>query len=387
MKLVDIAISNMRRKKGRTFFLVSGLALGIGTAVALTTVGDAMNREVMQAMDEFGANILVLPVTEDLPLSYGGLTISAVNAGVKPLSTGDAMKIRTIPNAANISIVAPKLLVVSSVKDRKVLVAGVDFPSEFRLKKWWRLRAGSKPSGEREVLVGMDAAAKLGLSNGDSVQLGSALFKIAGILDATGSQDDGLIFANLAEVQKGFGKESELSLIELSALCSGCPIGEITAQISKVIPTARVVAVKETVELKMQAMHYFHRFSIGISALLLIVAGMIIFFAMSASVKERVNEVGLFRAVGFRTGHIITVLLFEAFIVSLLAGAAGYIIGALSPRLIAPYLMSAYNLKFTFSPGHAAASLAASVLVGLTASLYPAIRASRLDPVEALRTL
>ena len=124
----------------------------------------------------------------------------------------------------------------------------------------------------------------------------------------------------------------------------------MVAQVNSALPGARAVAVKETVELKMQAMHYFHKFSLGISALLLIVAGMIIFFAMTASVKERVQEIGLFRAIGFRTGHIIQVLLTEAFIVSLLAGIAGYVIGIVSPRFVAPYLMSAYNLKFAFDP-------------------------------------
>jgi len=161
----------------------------------------------------------------------------------------------------------------------------------------------------------------------------------------------------------------------------------MVAQVNSVLPGARAVAVKETVELKMQAMHYFHRFSLGISLLLLIVAGMIIFFAMTASVKERVQEIGLFRAIGFRTGHIIQVLLIEAFFVSLLAGIAGYAVGTLSPRFIAPYLMSAYNLKFVFDPAMAVGAVIASVIVGLAASIYPAVRAGRLDPIEALRTL
>src|SRR5512142_1743797 len=116
MKLLDISLNNLFRKKGRTFFLVSGLAIGIGAAVALTSVGDAMNREVMHTLDEFGANILVLPATEDLPLSYGGMTVGALNAGGRSLTLEDAKRIRTIKNHQNISTVAPKLLVVSEVK-------------------------------------------------------------------------------------------------------------------------------------------------------------------------------------------------------------------------------------------------------------------------------
>jgi len=387
MNLIEIAVHNIRRKKGRTFFLVSGLAIGIGAAVALTSIGDAMNREVMHSLDEFGANILVLPASEDLPLSYGGLTVSAVNTGGRMLTTDDERKIRSIQNNQNISTVAPKLLVVTEIKGRKVLVAGVDFGSEFRLKKWWRLSAGMKPDRSGDILLGGDAAAQFKVSPGDVLPLGKDKLRVSGVLDSTGSQDDGLLFADIRWVQQRFQKGNAVSLIELSALCSGCPISDIVSQISSVLPGARVVAVKETMELKMQAMHYFHKFSLGISALLLIVAGMIIFFAMTAAVRERVQEVGLFRAVGFRTGHIILVLLTEAFFISLLAGAVGYAIGIISPRFIAPYLMSAYNLTFPFNPLLAVAALIASVVVGLAASIYPAIRASRLDPVEALRML
>ncbi len=387
MKLIDISLNNLLRKKGRTFLLVSGLAIGIGAAVAMTSVGDAMNREVMHALDEFGANILVLPASEGLPLSYGGLTVSAVNTGGRQLTMDDAARIRTIKNRENISTVAPKLLVQTEIRGTKVLLAGVDFKAEQRLKKWWRVAAGMSPQAAGDALIGRDAAQRLHIAPGDSIPVPGGTLRISGVLDNTGSQDDGLIFSDIGWVQQHFRKGNAVSLIELSALCSGCPIEDMVQQVNGVLPGARAVAVKETVELKMQAMHYFHKFSLGISALLLIVAGMIIFFAMTASVKERVQEIGLFRAIGFRTGHIIQVLLVEAFLVSLLAGIAGYGIGIISPRFVAPYLMSAYNLTFEFDPLMAAGALASSVLVGLLASIYPAVRASRMDPVEALKTL
>lgn len=387
MKLIDIALCNLRRKKGRAFFLVSGLAVGISAAVALTSIGEAMNREVMHALDEFGANIVVLPATEGLPLSYGGITISAVNTGGRLLTTEDAQKIKNIKNRQNIRTIAPKLLVVSEIKNTKVMVAGVDFTSEFRLKKWWRVASGMKPEDSKDMLAGKDAAAKLNLSPGDAVRLGSGVFRVAGILSGTGSQDDNILFADLSVIQKQFNKNKALSLIELAALCNGCPIEEMVSQINTALPGARAVAVKETVELKMQAMHYFHRFSFGISLLLLFVAGIIIFFAMTAAVKERIQEIGLFRAIGFRTSHIIKVLLFEAFLVSLTAGVVGYLVGMLSPRFIAPYFMSAYNLTFTPDPVLGAAAVATSIVVGLSASIYPALRASRIDPTEALKTL
>jgi len=232
MNLIEIAAHNIRRKKGRTFFLISGLAIGIGAAVALTSIGDAMNREVMHSLDEFGANILVLPASEDLPLSYGGLTVSAVNTGGRMLTTDDERRIRSIQNNQNISTIAPKLLVVAKIKGKKVLVAGVDFGAEFRLKKWWRLSAGMKPDRSGDILLGRDAAAQFKVSPGDVILFGKDKLRVSGVLDSTGSQDDGLLFADIRWVQQRFNKGNAVSLIELSALCSGCPIGDMVSQLS-----------------------------------------------------------------------------------------------------------------------------------------------------------
>src|SRR5574341_13693 len=240
MRLIDISLNNLLRKKGRTFFLVFGLAIGIGAAVAMTAVGDAMNREVMHALDEFGANILVVPASEGLPLSYGGLTVSAINTGGRELTTNDVDRIRTIKNKENISTIAPKLLVQTEVKGTKVLVAGVDFKAERRLKKWWRVASGMNPQDSGDALIGRNAALQLQLAPGDRIALGRGQnLLVSGILDSTGSQDDSLIFADLKWVQKNFNKGNSVSLIELSALCSGCPIEDMTAQLDGALPGAR----------------------------------------------------------------------------------------------------------------------------------------------------
>jgi putative ABC transport system permease protein len=90
-----------------------------------------------------------------------------------------------------------------------------------------------KPGEVSEVLVGKDAAAKLGIAPGDSVNLGGGAFSVSGVLGDTGSQDDGLIFADLATVQRQFKKGNAVSLIELAALCGGCPIEDMVSQVAR----------------------------------------------------------------------------------------------------------------------------------------------------------
>ena len=143
----------------------------------------------------------------------------------------------------------------------------------------------------------------------------------------------------MKESQRIFGKPGELSLIEVAALCYDCPIEEIVRQASEKLPEARVMAIRQTIESKMEAMHRFENFSYGISAVVLLVAALIVATAMTASVNERTREIGVFRAIGFRQTHIMKIILTEAFLTCLIAGAAGYFIGIVAARIVSPLLM------------------------------------------------
>ena len=75
MRLKDISINNLRRRKGKVFFLILGLTIGITTVVTLISVTRMMNEDIANKLDEFGANILIIPRSDDLSLSYGGMNI------------------------------------------------------------------------------------------------------------------------------------------------------------------------------------------------------------------------------------------------------------------------------------------------------------------------
>jgi len=156
MRLQDISISNLRRRKARMIFLILSLVIAVSTVVTLITVSAVMNADIATKLDEFGANILIVPKSDGLSLTYGGMSVSGVSFDMKDLHEDDARKIRTIKNRDNISIIAPKLLNAAKVQERDVLVVGVDFEAEMRLKKWWSI-VGRNPQANQEALIGAEA--------------------------------------------------------------------------------------------------------------------------------------------------------------------------------------------------------------------------------------
>lgn len=385
MKLHDIAVNNLRRRKGKVFFLVMGLLVGVAAVVALHTTTRILEEDIAHKMDEFGANIIVTPKSEGLSLTYGGLSLGGLSFDMKEISESDLENIKKIENAANIRIVSPKVFGVFENEGHKALVVGVDFNEELSLKKWWKI-TGDAPEKPNQILLGKEAAERFQASPGSKMEIKGEPFKVAGVLESTGSQDDGLVFMNLPTAQKLFGKQGTVGMVEIAALCKNCPISEIVAQLSEKLPSAKVTAVQQVVEGRMDTLHSFRRFSLGISALVLLVGSMVVFVTMMASVNERTREIGIFSAIGFRRSHIMKIILLEAAAVSLIAGLTGYLAGIGVTRVLLSFLTEQMP-RFTLDPMVALGAVFLAILVGLLASLYPAMTASRMDPSEALRTL
>jgi putative ABC transport system permease protein len=162
MRISTIAFANLKRRKGKAIFLTLGIAIGIGTAVALLSLSSSIKEEIGSQLDRFGANIVVVPQSNSLSLDYGGLSVSSVSFDVKQLKNEDANAVLDIPFRNRISNVSPKLLGAVEVEGREILLAGVDFDSELTLKRWWHI-AGRNPEGEQELLVGYEVARALSL--------------------------------------------------------------------------------------------------------------------------------------------------------------------------------------------------------------------------------
>jgi len=385
MGLLDIARNNLRRRKSKALLLVLGLSIGVATAVSLQAFTQTMERDVATKLDEFGANILIVPHSNSLSLSYGGLSVSSAAYDVGELTEGDLNLIDTIPNARNVSVVAPKLLSAVELEGQLVLVAGVDFESELRLKRWWRL-IGREPEAEDEAVVGVRVARLLDLSAGSEVQVGDRFFRIVAVLAENGQQEDDMLFVDLHAAQEALGRPEAVSLAEVAALCTACPIEDMVAQIQTVMPQARVTALRQAVTLRMETVGQLTRFAWVVSGIVLAIGGLVVLTTMLGAVTERRQEIGVFRAMGFRRSHIMIVILSEAALVSLLGGLLGWLVGMGVAAVLAERVAQ-LAVPVAWSPWLALGALGTALVVGLLSSLYPASRAARLDPNTALRSL
>ncbi len=385
MRLIDVVFRNLRRRVGRKLLLVAGLAIGVATVVALMAITTAMQADVANKLDEYGANILIVPKANDLSLSYGGVTVASAAYDVGELTLADLDRIRTIKNARNISVIAPKLLGALPIGGRTVLVAGVRFEDEFRLKQWWDTK-GEEPDASDEAVVGVRLARTLDLDPGDEVEINDRQFRVAGVLAENGSQDDDILFIDLAAAQQVMNKPQGVSLVEVSALCSECPVEDMVEQIGGVLPQARVTALRQAVTLRMETVNQLSRFALAVSAVVVIIGGLVVLTTMIGAVAERRQEIGLFRALGFRQRHVMGVILGEAALVSLGGGLLGWLLGMGAAIVLAPRLANVFA-PVGWNPVLAAGAVGGALLVGLLASLYPAANAARLDPTTALRSL
>ena len=386
MKLHNISFGNIKRRKGKMFFLVLGLVIGISTVVTLLSITQTMTRNIEERLNQFGANIVMVPKSENLSLNYGGIDVGGVSYKVREFDQEQLEDIKTIKNYKNLSIIAPKVLGPVTVNGKNVLLMGVLFEEELALKTWWHKTGGTFPEKENEVMLGSQIATLLGFKTGDIINLSGNSFKVATILKPTGASEDDAIIASLGASQRLLGKEDKLSMVEISAFCQGCPISEMTLQIAEKFPNAKVTAMKQAVMSKMQSIDMFKSFSLGVSIIVILIGSLLVLVTMMGSVNERTREIGIFRAIGFRSGHVMQIILLEAMLLGIIGGILGFVIGNLIAYGIIPVMIK--DGAFAgINANLGIVSIFMAVALSLLASLYPAFKASNMDPSEALRAL
>ena len=354
--------------------------------VTLLTLSRALTVQAQNQLETYGANIVVAPRTDDLALSYGGVALGGVRLQARDLREADLSRIGTIKNRDNVAIVAPELLGAVEVRGDQALLLGVRSREEFALKKWWQLD-GRRPQAGDEVVAGSAAARRLGLRIGETVALDGRDFRVSGILRPTGSQDDELLVTELDAAQALLGRPGKVTLVQVAALCSNCPVEEIARQLSDALPGTQVTAMQQVTRNRMHALDVFRSFSYVVAGIIIAIEALVVFVTMMGSVNARTREIGIFRALGFRRAHVTLLVLIEAAVASVVAGVLGYLAGMAISYLLLPFFAKGGEVGIAWTPPLAAGAVLLAVLIGSLGSLYPALHASRLDPTVALRAI
>ena len=146
MNLKLITFRNLMRRKGKAAFVIAGLVIGVSTVVGIISYVEAMTNDINHKLEKYGANILIVPKTENLTLTYGGLSLGGVSFEMQEIREAELARVASIKNSRNIAALGPLVLGVVQVKDQRVLMAGVDFEAAEILKPWWNINGRINPS-------------------------------------------------------------------------------------------------------------------------------------------------------------------------------------------------------------------------------------------------
>ncbi len=396
MKLYQIVLKDITRRKKRMLYASLGVVIGVATIVAVLTIAVAGETNIYGQLEKYGANLVVMPAISDIDVGLGGWSLGTLTVGenyiyednlpeVRQIADGMIREALGIEDDGDIATIAPRLYMSTEVKGTSVIVVGVDPQQERQLKTWWRIREGEYLENADEALVGTMAADLLELNLGDKIALDGIEVTITGILEETGSNEDYQVFLPIDIAQEAFDKEGLVSSIDVRALCSACPTSDIAGSINENILGVRAVAVKQIAETEMGMMEKVSRFLLALAGITLAVGCFGVVNTMLTSVHERIKDIGIMRAVGASRNQIIKVFLYEAVIVGVVGGLLGYVVGTVLAYIIGPLIFG--GVAVTYVPQYFLPALGLATVIAVIATVYPAFRASKIKIAESFRSL
>lgn len=375
MTLLQVAMRNLQRRRGRTLFLLLIFTIISGIIFTLVELTDFLKKDLQQSLNQYGANVIITPRSEHLNLSYGGLAVPGATYDIKTLDDKTLSKITE--SAPEIISIAPKVIGVSHDQTNRILIIGVDFSSELKMKPWWKIQ-GQIPRNE-EIVVGAALSAKKQLAIGSKLELNGEIYRVAGILSETGGSEDRSIIADIPTARKITEQRTSWSLIELNAANP-----EATSQrLASILPEAKVVSISELVQGSKENVERFANFSRSMAGVFITLGTLMLFLILSANLNDRLPEFGILRAIGFRRKHIYTVILQEMALLALAGGTFGYLSGLFLPKLLGPLVFQKV-IPSENRPLALIIIISSSLLIGVFSSVYPVWKILRRNPLESL---
>jgi putative ABC transport system permease protein len=385
--LVRVAAIGLRTRRLRAALSALGIAIGVAAIVAVLGLSASSKAGLLAEIDRLGTNLLTVSNGQN----FFGQTAELSTAA--PGMIGRIGPVQQVADTGSISVSAYRSPLIPSVNTNALSVqaATINLPAVVGSTIWRGSYLNAATATEPVAVLGAAAAQRLGIDRifpGLRIWVGSQWFYVAGILTpaALAPEIDGSVLVGYRAAERYLGFDGHPTMIYVRSATS-----RVAAVQSVLAATADPESPNEVnvsqpsaaLTARAQAEGALNGLFLGLGAVSLLVGAVGVANIMVISVLERRSEIGLRRALGATKGHIRIQFLSEAVLLAILGGAAGILAGALATAVYATTRGWAFILPASAWAG----GFAASLVIGAVAGLLPAIRAARLSPTDALRTV
>ena len=399
---VTEAMQTLAVNKLRTALASLGIIIGIGSVIALISLGQASQQAISSQIQSLGANLLTIQ-----PGGQSNGAVRGAAGGGTTLTSADADAIKSSPQITTIQNVSPELSRRSQVttggSNTNTQVIGVTpvYASVHKvtIDSGNFIQNQDVTNMSKVAVIGPQVASDLFTNSsnalGQSIRIGTQTLTVVGVTVSKGgtgfqNQDD-IIYVPLSTAQKQLFGSNYLSAISLEAKSSDVmvaaqdEVGYFLLARHHITDPAKadfsILSQADILSTASSATGTFTTLLSGVAAISLLVGGIGIMNIMLVTVTERTREIGLRKALGAQKHTIVTQFLVESIILTFTGGVLGIIIG-----IFASYLYSYFtNSLFVVSPNSVLLAFAVSAGIGILFGWYPARRAANLQPIEALR--
>ena len=391
MNFFTLAVKNLMRRRGRTVLTVLGVAISISVLFSLLALNTGYEKEMNKEMKSLGAHILAVP--KGCPYEAASLV---VHGGVIPkyLSERDLQNVSKIEG---VDIASPLLMHQGYSKNEETgksvphIIYGIKMEEMRKLKPWWKVEGRFFNDDEsRVMIVGRGLAKYHNLTVGQVLPFGPEGdgFTIVGILEETGNQDDQFHFLPLSEAQRLSRKEGKITTIAVK-VDDLSRISEISAEMER-IPDIQVVTMAQVMGTIMNLAASARSLLMTVIAIAMIISAFGILNTLLMSVNERTREFGMLKAIGASGLDIGKIIMAETLIITVSGGVIGVVMAVAGSSIIEGFVKGIlpYSPRGSFiyiSPELVGFSILFSVALGMLCGVYPALKSSRLTPMEAIR--
>jgi putative ABC transport system permease protein len=405
------------KRKSRIAIAIIAVIIGAATTTALLSVSLDVNEKVSYEFSKYGANLVIVPKSNTVEVGFPGVNFGSITEQ-RYINEKDLWKIKSIYWRNNVLGFTPFLYQVVTVgegiNEQQVILTGTYFNkyvkilepySQYdntifqtgiqKISPWWDVKGNwiTNQNDTTSSMIGTMVAEKLDLKIGDKFTIHykenyqdiinetSYNLTVIGILE-TGGNEDNQIFVNLQVAQLLTNRTDKVHTVQVSALCTACPVDTFAAEIEEKIPYVEGRTVKQLVSTEMNVLNKVQNMMFLITIVALISAALGVMTTMITSVIERQKEIGLMKSVGAENKRIITLFLSEATIIAVIGGILGYLIGIILAQLIG---LSVFAMSITPRLGVIPIVILISIGIVLLASILPLRRAVKVEPAIVLR--